>query len=1338
MGTAWGKPEGDSESSGVDESWLEGTNVREPQRNSRHVETLKKTHIKKVRRRPKSRACSLDDSNRDEHDNVRARPRRQAPDRVAAASISTASQNRFDVEEDTSEQSDDDFLTIAQVENLFDYGLHETTAEEVEDGIKELEQKMMIQGVTLSDKFIDRCAFWDKKNYYTSGRSIDELRALLHNNPKRFKACSLQIESAHKAVCVLLRPEEKLTSIEISGRSKCGKYFSEDEVVVEILNNDHSTYEIPRFHKKLKQNQDFKAYGKIVGRLSSKRFRNIEHPVLLCELDDIDYHLMRPLDKTVPKMHVFNKNVKGKFQVETYHYNSKTKELNFSEVVDINPAKKQCYVFLVVYIRWDAVYPLGAVMKIMRTDGDTNNGLKILEIQYQVPTTHNKDTVQAVDEIMRRTTEEPSRTMLEGRENLTDSLPVFTIDPPDSKDLDDALSLRRLHNGVIEVGVHIADVANFVQKDDRIDVEARQRATTFYPGNGKHPHHMLPKPLSENLCSLIPHRSRLALSLFFQFSINGKSNTESPCIKKTVVKSRRQFTYAEVQDIILDRTKDETFSEDIKTLFSIARSIRSSRLGEAMHALPIDVDLSGKVDCDSLFESPEAHYLVEEFMILSNKTAAELVCKSYKDCALLRCQDAPPPEKVNKWLTDFPRIADIVLKLQNIKPNPQRQLKIDNAPKARYRVVIGLQAWLWTFLEEKIREGNFRDAWKLIGSDELHPEQALAWSEWIQFQEHAEYRCLGEIKNRQKGFHFSLGISPYTHFTSPIRRYADLVTHRLIHAALDKQSTPPYTRSDIVEICSQINDVSRRAKMYGKQCKILQHSTLLKRSPVVFNCFIDDVSDQSIVFHVPEMRLLPQRCREVTLNLLNVSSQPTIIKDKDDDRPFDILTLAWQKRLYSHRGYAPSVRGYSDIRIDPHQKATFQQYSRWTDILKALVIGNTESLKETVSVYSDFQEGDQLRSYVPACTSTVKDVSSEVRDGVITKHFCEFSMSFNHAQIMSLQIGAEPQKGVLAPYPELLELTDNVKFCLQHPQDPVKYLAGYATKAVQSTNYKSIDEYLKTWLPLLRMENTTLAARDDSVTLNDLPVKFNDNKGSFVLKKNFCEERNIVYRVQSLDFLLNEAEADETIDELKYVACLDYLCVKHSYVCDSKDCKGIPGAKRIWLTHGQVEEIKSTKGEIEVHFTLHASSPRLPQQLLTGSSTLACSVEILSKPESDRRTEAALLCLPKANVVVRAAAIGHQITPLDKSYFKLARQMETEVNVIGLAPNNPKQHEAIHTALCNRLTFIQGPPGTGKTYTGIKLLYLFTKLNRVWYQEGNPFRQVVFCGPSNKSIDLVA
>ncbi|XP_069128081.1 probable exosome complex exonuclease RRP44 isoform X2 [Argopecten irradians] len=691
-----------------DPNWLAGTNINEVSRNTRRREELiqKNSHVKHSRSRPKARktvASTSDDfSNlgnveRMKRDTIRShsaspfsdgyittkrRRRNTAGSDIASPGKSISNDNvddhitRSGEADDQSIESDGEFnvskrfgssifcidsyaptesdcsdaesIRNADTETLFEQSM-DVDAENLEEGIKETEQNLIMYGADLSPRFVDRCGFRDKMNYYTDNTSVQELKSLLRNDTRRFKKCVLKIESAHKAIGELMEPNGDLKEIEISGRSKCGKNFMEDEVVVEILSDGSKECSvIPRLKKALKSQEAQKTFGKVVGRLDRTRFRNIDHPVLVCELDEIEYHLMRPLDKTVPKLHIFNKHVENDFQVEVYDYDSSSCELKYSHFVNINPALKHSYVFLVVFIRWDAVYPLGAVIKVMRSDGGTNSGLKILELQHQVPTIYSSDTVQSVQSIMCRMPEEPTPILTEGRIDLSESLSIFTIDPKNSKDLDDALSIKQLEDdNVTEVGIHIADVTSYIHKGSPIDEEAKVRATTFYPGQSKQPYHMLPEPLSQNLCSLLPNKKRLALSVFLYFSQDGKQLTNRTRIQKTVVKSRRQFTYQDVQDIILERTdKNEAFASDIIALFKIAKACRFRRLGDSMHSLPTEVDLLNEREGDSMFDTLEAHFLVEEFMILANMSAAACVCSSFRNSAILRCQDAPSAEKV--------------------------------------------------------------------------------------------------------------------------------------------------------------------------------------------------------------------------------------------------------------------------------------------------------------------------------------------------------------------------------------------------------------------------------------------------------------------------------------------------------------------------------------------------------------------------------------------------------------------------------------------------------------------------------------------------------------------
>lgn len=1114
-------------------------------------------------------------------------------------------------------------MDIADVESYFEESSRDI---ELHEGAEEREQAMLLHGVRLSTQYVRACAVKVKHNTYDDQQDIDDPQALLMSNPGRYKRCSLHIESAHRSVCVLSNPEDDIKEIEISGRSKCGKHFSEDEVVVEILNPEDKTR---KMKKDSKLCQDRKTYGKVVGCLQRKRFCNIDHPVLICELDGTKYHLMRPLDKTVPKISILKNHVKNNFQVEVYEYSNDTGELKFSgEIVNINPAQKQSYIFHVAYIRWDAIYPLGAVIKIIRTDGGINSSLRILDLMYQVPTMYRKDTVTSVQSIMCEMREKPVAAQTGYREDLTYSLSVFTIDPPNSTDLDDAVSVRKMPNDITEVGVHISDVTDYVRKGDHIDDEAKYRGTTFYPGQGRHPHHMFPEPLSQDICSLLPNKSRHSLSIFFNFKANGDLITESPIIKKTCVKSRRRFTYREVQTILFDRTTDGEFSADLKCLYAITQLLRKRRLNEAKYRQPVEVPIED-ADVDTILDAPEAHALVEELMVLSNKTVAKYICSQFHDSALLRCQDAPSSVKVQEWLKQYPNIADIIVGLQNVKVLPQRQLKITDAPKAGKKTFIELHKSTWESLDRYVKESDFEKAWELIGSDELHPEQALAWHEWKQLQEPAAYRCLGSVKNRKERFHFALNETHYTHFTSPIRRYADVVIHRLVHAALENQPAP-YTKTEIDEICTHLNEVSRRAKMYERQCKILQYGYALKRAPVLTNGFVEDSNDQHITLCIPGLDFLPKQSRQVSLNLLNVSDKPITLKDVDNDRPFNIMSFCWQLRLYSDTGCAPISKRHEKVRIDPHQQVIFQQYSRWVALLKTLISRNGQQLRDILSVYANYEEGEHLRELVPACTSTLKDVSSEVSQGVITKHICEFSMSFSHSQILSVQLCAEPQKGCLLPYPQLVELTNNVKLCLEHPCDPVKYLAWYATRPAHMHNYQSVAEYIEeVWMPIERMEAATRAVREDSIIVNDIAVRLKERHGTFTMRTDFCEDRQITFQSMSVDTVLNGDEANEQDDDIKYVPTSDFLCIKYPYTVHERSNASPTGSPRtrIWLAHGRIDQVKRSREDntIKVHFVLHPLGPKPPAQLLNSGTHSTCSIEILATSESNRFVEY-LLC----------------------------------------------------------------------------------------------------------------
>ncbi|CAG2250000.1 unnamed protein product [Mytilus edulis] len=978
--------------------------------------------------------------------------------------------------------------------------------------------------------------------------------------------------------------------------------------------------------------------------------------------------------------------------------------------------------------------------------------MEILKLQHQVPTTYKRETIENLNWLLELN--EPL-VCKKDRIDFT-AMEVFTIDPSNARDLDDALSIEELGD-TYKVGVHIADVTSYIEKDSHIDVEAYDRATTFYPGQGINPYHMLPKPLSTELCSLIPGKTRPAISIFFTFDKKKGLQKHLTEIKRSQIKSIKQLSYRQAQDIILkvDTTISDSLCKQVNCLFILAKKQRLTRLGSGMFYFPMAVD----GEDDDFTDTLEAHYLVEEFMILANHTIGKYLIEKFKDCIPLRVQQPPNPEQVRTWLDSHEYYADLIVKLQEIRPSPtlwhDRKLTIENTPTARYTKLLMYQHWVWKKLLLAIERKDYTAASQIIGCDELHPFSCLALDEWYEYQERAEYKCSGEVHTKQDCSHFSLGMFPYTQFTSPIRRYVDIIVHRLLHCALEKKS-PCYTKDDVSKMCFYLNEVTRRSKNYQKQCRALTWGYKLMREPQMLYGFVKTVSDKEVSVVFPGHRYLPKSSKTLQLNYLNAVKKPEFKTDRLDGRK--ILELTWKKRLYSFNGYTPirtkDLRqdGY---RLNPHNRGFFQQQRKWKVILESFTSAKSpkDKMKQLLRIINDDGLGhskenvDKLVENIPSCFETVKDVSSEVREGSITLQSCQFTMTFNHKQVVPLQLSAESVKGVLIPQIEIFDMTKNVKHCFLHVKDPVKYLEQYATSPSKETYFSAVD-YLRTWKPLVEMESASNSVKSSTPTINDVPVKFlSQYEGKFSLSKGFCDQRNIEINKTPLSVFLidKEEKVDEENEEgIKEIASPDYMCIKCPIFKKEIDQRDIlqgniaPRDYIIWMAHAKIDRAQVKNGKTDLIFRLHKNSKPVPTELITEENKQRCSIEIISKSSADQRIDAVLQCLNKATNLAKAIALGTTIPKLDKGHLKLGKDSEADVVNVGLGRNNDQQYNAIKRALTSSFSLIQGPPGTGKTQTGFKLVYLLNQINLKWQERGNDKKQIIFCGPSNKSVDLVA
>lgn len=382
----------------------------------------------------------------------------------------------------------------------------------------------------------------------------------------------------------------------------------------------------------------------------------------------------------------------------------------------------------------EAKNPFGEVIDILGKAGDNTTEMHAILAEYGLPYTYPQAVEAAAEKLSAEITPEDYAEREDFRDVVT-----FTIDPKDAKDFDDALSIRNLKPGLWEVGVHIADVSHYVKEGSIIDKEAVKRATSVYLVDRTIP--MLPERLCNFICSLRPDEEKLAYSVIFD--MNDKAEVKNFRIRHTVIKSNRRFTYEEAQQII--ETGEGDYKEEILELNRLAQILREKRMSAGSInfdrcEVKFEIDENGKPLSVYFKVSKEANKLIEEFMLLANRTVAEYVGKVPK----------------NKKPKVFPyRIHDL--------PDPD---KLDNLNQfiARFGYKIrtgGSKVEISKSLNHLLTEINGKKEQNLIETVSLRAMQKARYS----------------IYNIG---HYGLGFDYYTHFTSPIRRYPDLMVHRLL------------------------------------------------------------------------------------------------------------------------------------------------------------------------------------------------------------------------------------------------------------------------------------------------------------------------------------------------------------------------------------------------------------------------------------------------------------------------------------------------------------------------------------------------------------------------------
>ena len=1055
--------------------------------------------------------------------------------------------------------------------------------------------------------------------------STDRLTQLLTAAPHKYKRCIMRIKSSRNMFAEVIDSRGQDKEIKISSRIRCGRAFDSDEVVVEILavGDDDLNAQPEEERQKLQ--------GQVVGIL--RRAINPQYRMFVCMVEQGNTGLMVPLNRGIPKMynletiHRQQRTKKGHVCVYTF---TKDKEIVFHHYEPIDPTNAQAKLFIVRYLKWDADFysPLGIVVGVLPTGSSIEAAMKILDIEYHVPKEYRDETINELNLLYPADYRIPDARH-SNRTELSDSL-IVTIDPSGSDDLDDAISIETLPDGNQRLGIHIADVSYFIPKQSYLDIEAEKRGTSLYPV-GENPVHMIPDRLSTNLCSLLPNKKSLALSVFMTVNMTGDIIHVQPM--RTVVSVKHKLTYETVETLLKGSCQGQegvkNLQEMLLTLYRIAQIWRSKRLGNAALYQSLTKETA---------ETPEAHLLVEELMIMTNHQVAKLLLARYPKETPLRCQMMPNELKLDEWRQQH--LLDARNNIALTQPFLYRGFTCKcngpctcvPRPLEQHQQSVEVNQPVWEKILLAVESEDLSQVRRLVCSPELHPQSAVALLNLYSIQERSFYICSGDIPVEDDQWHYSLNLPVYTHFTSPIRRYIDLIVHRMVNAWIDDQPSP-YSQVDMTKLCAYLTEVGTCANRFENATHLLHLSAALAAQPLPAFPVIESIDNKMVKLRFPTIKDITRNYGDININLLNPADQPFLSPDGQ-------VTLKWKQRIYDATPQSGNINMRNSVAVlDPKRFVYSMPASAWQTVLQAVIDGKILKIMEAVfsaeEVLEDSAESSQFKH----------EVTSETR-GPFTHHYAEFEVTLRKASVVRVQVSAEPIKGLLTPHIQLYNITPKLDICLEHRSNPMKCFATMTTLKAAKQNFKDLEQYRQAWLPVIALESASGAiSNDESAIIHNVEIKWQELAsntgdaffGTVTLPYKFCSDRQLGFstdlsvrnaRVLAVKSKMNHGHqlSNGDVYAEDNPLTFDFICIRYSGLSSSYFTKNSSSQVKeeseeliTWVGHCIVTEVvNEKKNYVTLTIRLNQSNSPIPVALLKGDNVPKCTMEWIPKNLPDR------------------------------------------------------------------------------------------------------------------------